>query len=120
MRVHGDRRPNPARVRDLGLAWPLAGLRGLPWLGRTVARLTGLGHGAAVVRTVVWSLLGLLVFGALFASADALVAEWWSDVLPDLSLGTSVLRAFIAVAVGGAVLPLRTSPSTRRTSTPRG
>ncbi len=88
-----------------GLAWPLAGLRGLPWLGRTVARLTGLGHGAAVVvRTVVWSLLGLLVFGALFASADALVAEWWSDVLPDLSLGTSVLRAFIAVAVGGAVL----------------
>jgi signal transduction histidine kinase len=87
-----------------GLAWPLAGLRGLPWLGRTVARLTGLGQGAAVVRTVVWSLLGLLVFGALFASADALVAEWWSDVLPDLSLGTSVLRAFIAVAVGGAVL----------------
>jgi two-component system sensor histidine kinase BaeS len=87
-----------------GVAWPLSGLRGLPWLGRTVARLTGLGQRAAVVRTVVWSLLGLLVFGALFASADALVAEWWSNVLPDLSLGTSVLRAFITVAVGGAVL----------------
>ena len=39
-----------------------------------------------------------------FASADALVAEWWSDLLPDLSLGTTVLRAFITVAVGGAVL----------------
>jgi signal transduction histidine kinase len=87
-----------------GLAWPLAGVRGLPWLGRTVARLTGLGQGAAVVRTVVLSLLGLVVFGALFASADALVAEWWSDILPDLSLGTAVLRAFVAVAVAGAVL----------------
>jgi signal transduction histidine kinase len=87
-----------------GLAWPLAGLRGLPWLGRTFALLTGLGPRAAVLRTVVLSLIGLLVFGALFASADALVAEWWSDILPDLSLGTAVLRAFLTVAVGGAVL----------------
>jgi len=87
-----------------GIAWPLAGIRGLPWLGRTVARLTGLGRGAAVMRTVAWSVLGLLIFGALFASADALVAEWWSDVLPDLSWGTAVLRAFVMVGVGGAVL----------------
>jgi two-component system, OmpR family, sensor histidine kinase BaeS len=87
-----------------GVAWPLAGLRGLPWLGRTVTRLTGIGRSAAVMRTVVWSLLMVLVFGALFASADALLAEWSSDVLPDLSLGTTVLRAFITVAVGGAVL----------------
>src|SRR4029079_5701248 len=49
-----------------GLAWPLAGLRGLPWLGRTLNRLTGIGHGAALLRTVVWSALGLVVFGALF------------------------------------------------------
>ena len=57
-----------------------------------------------MVRTVIWSLLGILVFGALFASADALLAEWWSSVLPDLSLGTTILRAFVTVAVGGAVL----------------
>ena len=94
----------PAGFVLSGLGWPLAGLRGLPWLGLSVARLTGMGHRAAVLRTVVWSVLGLLVFGALFASADALVAEWWSDVLPDLSLGTAVLRAFITVAVGGTVL----------------
>jgi two-component system sensor histidine kinase BaeS len=87
-----------------GLGWPLAGLRGLPWLGRTAARLTGLGQGAAVLRTVVLSVLGLVVFGALFASADALLAEWWSAVLPDLSLGTLAFRGFLAVAVGGAVL----------------
>ena len=87
-----------------GLSWPLAGLRGLPWLGRTLAVLTGLGHGAALLRTVVWSMLGLLVFGALFASADALFAEWADALLPDLTLDTLVLRAFVGVAVGGTVL----------------
>jgi two-component system, OmpR family, sensor histidine kinase BaeS len=87
-----------------GLAWPLAGLRGLPWLGRTLARTTGLGHRAALLRTVAWSVVGLLVFGALFISADALLAEWSSRLLPDLSLGSFVVRAFLAVAVGGTVL----------------
>ena len=87
-----------------GLAWPLAGLRGLPWLGRTLAVLPGVGQGAALLRTLLWSALGLLVFGALFASADALVAEWADAVLPELTLDTFILRSFITVAVGGAVL----------------
>ncbi|MDQ1106339.1 DUF4153 domain-containing protein [Nocardioides zeae] len=87
-----------------GLSWPLAGLRGLPWLGRTLARLTGLGQGAALLRTVVLSALGLLVFGALLTSADALLAEWVDALLPDLTVDTMVLRAFLTVAIGGAVL----------------
>ncbi|MBI2246034.1 MAG: DUF4173 domain-containing protein [Nocardioides sp.] len=87
-----------------GLAWPLAGLRGLPWLGRTLAVLTGLGRGAALLRTLVWSVLGVLVFGALFASADALLAEWVDSVLPDLTVDTLVLRTFLGLAVGGTVL----------------
>ena len=86
------------------LSWPLAGLRGLPWLGRTLGGLSGIGHGAALLRTFVWSVLGLLVFGALFASADALVAQWVDALLPDLAADTLVLRVFVAVAVGGAVL----------------
>ncbi|GAA3825346.1 DUF4153 domain-containing protein [Nocardioides panacisoli] len=86
------------------VSWPLSGLRGLSWLGRTLAQLTGLGQRAALVRTVVWSVLGLIVFGLLFASADALFAEWADAVLPDLSLDTFVLRLFLTVAVGGAVL----------------
>lgn len=87
-----------------GLSWPLAGLRGLPWLGRTLTRLTGLGQRAAALRTLVWSLLGLLVFGALFASADALFAEWADSLLPDLTMDTFVLRVFVSLAVGGTVL----------------
>ncbi len=87
-----------------GIAWPLAGLRGLPWLGRSVRGVTGQGNSAAALRTVVWSLLGVVVFGLLFASADAVFAEWAGAVVPDLQLDSFVLRAFVTVAVGGVVL----------------
>jgi two-component system, OmpR family, sensor histidine kinase BaeS len=87
-----------------GIAWPLAGLRGLPWLGRSLQAITGLRASAAALRTVVWSLLGVLVFGLLFASADAIFAKWAGALVPDLNLDTFVLRAFLTVAVGGVVL----------------
>ncbi|MFW6866336.1 DUF4153 domain-containing protein [Nocardioides sp. CPCC 206347] len=87
-----------------GIAWPLAGLRGLPWLGRSIGRLTGLGQGAALLRTVVWSFLGLIVFGLLFASADALLAQWVDALLPELTVDLFVARIFVAVAVTAAVL----------------
>jgi len=51
-----------------------------------------------------WSLLGVVVFGLLFASADAIFAEWADAVVPDLQLDSFVLRAFITVAVAGVVL----------------
>lgn len=85
------------------IAWPFAGLRGLPWLGRTV-RAFGAGAGAAaVLRTALLSGLALLVFGVLFATGDAIVGHWLSLVLPDLQDGV-LLRVFVAVAVGGVVL----------------
>jgi len=87
-----------------GIAWPLAGLRGLPWLGRSVRAITGQRKSAAALRTVLWSLLGVVVFGLLFASADAIFAEWADAVVPDLQLDSFVLRAFITVAVAGVVL----------------
>lgn len=87
-----------------GLMWPVSGLRGMPWLGRTIAALPVIGHGAAALRTALWSALGLVVFGALFVSADALVAEWVDALLPDLTIDTFVLRGFVTVAVGGTVL----------------
>jgi two-component system sensor histidine kinase BaeS len=86
------------------LAWPLAGLRGLPWLGRTVRIVTGLGSGAALLRTAVWSVLGVTVFALLFASADALFAEWAGALVPDLGWDDAALRMFVAVAIGGIVL----------------
>ncbi|MFT3871971.1 MAG: DUF4173 domain-containing protein [Nocardioides sp.] len=86
------------------ISWPLAGLRGLPWLGRVATGVTRSGRGPAVVRTAVLSAAGVLVFGALFASADALVAHWVDMVLPDWNSDSLVWRTFTAVFVGGVVL----------------
>ena len=86
------------------LAWPLAGLRGLPWLGRTVRIITGRGGGAALLRTTLLSVLGITVFALLFASADALFAEWVDALVPDLGSADLAIRAFVAVAIGGIVL----------------
>ena len=87
-----------------GLAWPLAGLRGMPWLGRTLRRVTGIGGGAALVRTAALSILGITVFALLFASADALFAEWVGAIVPDVGSADFALRVFIALFVGGLVL----------------
>lgn len=85
------------------VAWPFAGLRGLPWLGRTLRTLGGGNNSAAVVRTTALSILGVLVFGVLFASGDAIFGHWVSVVLPDIGESV-VLRAFVMVAVAGVVL----------------
>ncbi len=87
-----------------GIAWPLAGLRGMPWLGRTLRRITGMGGGAAFVRTAVLSVLGVTVFALLFASADALFAEWVGAIVPDIGSAAFALRVFIAFFVAGVVL----------------
>ncbi len=86
------------------ICWPLAALRGLPWLGDSLNALGGRNRVAPLVRTAVLSVLAAGVFGLLFASADPVLAAWVRRVLPDWSFTRLVLRAFIAVAVGGAVL----------------
>ena len=85
------------------VAWPFAGLRGMPWLGRTLRSFGGGAHSMALVRTAVLSLLGVLVFGGLFASGDAIFGHWIDTVVPDIR-GSLVLRLFVMVAVGGVVL----------------
>lgn len=87
-----------------GISLPLAGLRGLPWLGRSLQAVTSLRKSAAAVRTVIWSVLGVLIFGLLFASADALFKKWAGAIIPDLNLDSFVLRAFLTVFIGGIVL----------------
>ena len=61
--------------------------------------------------------LAVLVFGLLFASADALFAEWVDVLVPDLRVDTFVARAFLTVFVGGVVLARvvpRAEPAGRR------
>ena len=87
-----------------GIAWPLSALRGLPWLGRSVRGVLGTGRAPRVVLTALWSVVAVLVFGLLFVSADAVVADWVDGVLPDLTIESFVLRCFVGVFVGGATL----------------
>jgi len=86
------------------VAVPLAGLRGLPWLGRSIVAGRAGSTSWAVARTVLLSLALLAVFGGLFASADALFSSWADTVVPDLGADVVVARAFVLVAVAGATL----------------
>lgn len=87
-----------------GLAWPLASLRGLPWFGRSL-RIAGTGtRTPALVRTLVWSLLGLGVFGTIFASANPVFGSWVDQLVPNLTFNDLVGRAFLACFVFAATL----------------
>ena len=97
-----------------GLSWPLASLRGLPWFGRSL-RLAGSGtRTPAVVRTAARSLLGLGVFGTIFASANPVFGSWVDELVPSLTFNDLVGRAFLAcfvfaVTLGAAYLALNPS-----------
>lgn len=86
------------------VAVPLAGLRGLPWLGRSVRSAGHVGALWPALRTAILSLLLVVVFGTLFASADAVFASWLDVVVPDLAVDTLVLRVFVLLAVAGVAL----------------
>lgn len=87
-----------------GLAWPLSSLRGLPWFGRSL-RLAGTGSRTpAVVRTTAWSLLGLAVFGTIFATANPVFGSWVDQLVPNLTFNDLVGRAFLACFVFAATL----------------
>jgi two-component system sensor histidine kinase BaeS len=83
---------------------PLAGLRGLPWIGRSIVAGRPGTTSWAVVRTAVLCVLVATVFGSLLASADALVGSWLGAVVPTLSADTIVARIFVLCAVAGATL----------------
>ncbi|GAA6526492.1 DUF4153 domain-containing protein [Intrasporangium sp. DVR] len=85
-------------------AWPLAALRGLPLLGRTISATSRVSIVWPVVRTVAISLVALVLFGGLFASGDAVFGSWAQAVIPDLELDGLVARFFVGFVVGGTVL----------------
>ncbi len=87
-----------------GLAVPFAALRGLPWLGRSVTASRTSRTWAPALRTVAVSALLVLVFGLLFASADAVFARWAGAVVPDVTGPTVLLRAVLAAVVAGGTL----------------
>ncbi|HET7532681.1 MAG TPA: DUF4173 domain-containing protein [Nocardioidaceae bacterium] len=89
-------------------AVPLASLRGLPWLGRSLHPPSVKGKPVeawwTLLRTAAVSLLLVAVFGALFASADALFARWIGALVPDLGSEEVLVRGFVLAAFTGLTL----------------
>ncbi len=85
-------------------AWPLAALRGLPLLGRTLTATSRVTVLWPVLRTVAFSVVALVVFGGLFATGDAVFGSWASALVPDLGWDTIVLRTFVFVLLTGVAL----------------
>jgi hypothetical protein len=94
-----------------------AGFRSLPWLSQGFRAIRGHGPGTSggtrVAATVAVSVALLVVFGTLFASADAAFAEVLSKAVPDVNGATVVRWTFVfAVAIGilGGAAYLRAAP----------
>lgn len=85
-------------------SWPLAAVRGLPLLGRTVAATSRIHVLWPVVRTAAVSLVALVVFGGLFASGDAVFGSWAGALVPHLAWDSLTFRTFVGFVMGGALL----------------
>lgn len=85
-------------------SWVLAGLRGLPLLGRTLGSMSRHTRLWPIVRTVALSAAALVIFGGLFASGDAVFGSWAQAIVPNLAVDSIVMRGFTAFVVGGTVL----------------
>ncbi|WP_199513170.1 DUF4153 domain-containing protein [Nucisporomicrobium flavum] len=95
------------------LMTPFAGMRSLPWLARGASVLRRAGGGLRVTATVGVSVALLVVFGSLFASADAAFAGLVASVVPDIDVATLARWVFVfcvaACVLGGAAF-LRAAP----------
>ena len=85
-----------------GISWPLAGLRCLPWLRRGLQRTATGRAGFWLPALRIGALTGvlLLVFGSLFATADAAFAT----LVPRPDLGLLPVRLVVMAVVAGAAV----------------
>ena len=87
------------------MAWPFAGLRGMPWLGRTLRAFGGGDNSAAVIRTVdPVRARRCSSSGCCSPAATRSSGTGSSAVLPDVAGQVWCCALFLAVAVGGTVL----------------
>lgn len=98
------------------LIGPIASFRSLGWVARGLARVRrpgGAASGVRIVATLAVSIALLVVFGALFASADTAFADVLSSVIPAIDAGTVARWIFVlgvtVPLLGGAAF-LRAAP----------
>ena len=84
------------------VATPFAALRGLPWVRRHITASPDAGMVRRVAGSVIATVLVLVVFGPLLASADAAFSEVLAAIVPEINIGT-VFRWIFLAAVGGLI-----------------
>ncbi len=95
--LHGGRRWTGVLLALPGLLWQL--VPGLVWAGRTLRgrRAGERGQVVPVLKGVLVAVVLLTVFGALFAGADAAMANVLESLVPSLDLGELPARAALFV-----------------------
>jgi hypothetical protein len=126
--LHGSRSWLGVFLGSVGLFSSVAG--GLRWgVGGVRDRMTGSrGRWGVVFRSTAVAIGLLIVFGTLFASADAAFADVLGNLIPEVSLGDAPWRFFLFVVglVGAltaaytAAAPVRWDDVTVRDGKPRG
>ena len=87
------------------VAVPVAGLRGIPWLGRAMRRAPREEQrDARLMAAVLVGVAMVVVFGALFATADAGFARLLADATPRVDVGSVLWSVFVFCAAGLGVL----------------
>lgn len=86
------------------VAWIASAARGLPLLGRTLSATSRSRLLWPVLRTTALAAGGLVLFGGLFASGDAVFGTWASSIVPDLAWDSVVARGFVCFFVAGVTL----------------
>ncbi|MFG3682445.1 DUF4153 domain-containing protein [Micromonospora chalcea] len=84
------------------VATPFAALRGLPWVRRHVTTSASAATVSKVTVSVVATVVVLVVFGSLLASADAAFSEALGSLVPETDMGSVFSWVFLAV-VGGLI-----------------
>ncbi|GAA1394957.1 DUF4153 domain-containing protein [Catellatospora coxensis] len=88
------------------MAVPLAFFRAIPWLGRGARAWQQTrersGTAGRVVLSLIVTFVLLVVFGALFASADAAFATLLGDILPELN-ARAIFRGVLYTLIGGLI-----------------
>ncbi|MET9519142.1 DUF4173 domain-containing protein [Streptomyces sp. NPDC002994] len=113
--LHGNRTWAGVFVGSLGIFGSIGSGTAWAWRGLRERAEVSRGRWAPVVRTTLVALVLLIVFGALFASADAAFADLLGGLTPEVSVADGPWRTFLfALGLLGALAAARTAAAPMR------